>query len=435
MKKFVLLLNGLLVWHGLFAQTPEALLTPDEAIRIALANNFDIRIAQADADIARLNNTRANAGMLPTIDFIASDNASLNGLQQQNLADGRRIEAFGTFSNTARAAVQLDWTLFDGRRMFIVKKRLEELEALGQLDLRASVQQTSASVLLAYYDIVRGRQQERALAEVIALNEERLRIAEARLAAGMAAQTDALQARIDLNQRRGDLLAQQTATSAAKRALNRLLARDPAQPFAVDESLDVAFTPNRAVLLEKILVANPTLLSLQKNADVSALLVQETRALTKPRIAGLGELSAQRTDNGAGFLLNTTQAGLTVGAGLVLPLYTGGNLRRQEEVAKLQARQALTRLEAGRLDAAAALDDQLAFFETQRQLLELEEESVRAARENLLISTERFRLGQTNALETQIAQNSLEQALLRRNLALYNLKVGEIQLRLLAGEL
>lgn len=434
MRKITLLLNGLLLLYGLNAQTADSLLTPDEAVRLALANNFDIQIARADADIARLNNTRANAGMLPTINLVASDNATINGLQQQNLADGRRIEAFGTIANTARAAVQLDWTLFDGRRMFIAKKRLSELEALGQLNLRASVQQTTAAVLLAYYDIVRGRQQERALAEVISLNEERLRIAEARMAAGMAAQTDALQARIDLNQRRGDLLAQQTATAAAKRALNRLLARDPALEFSVEESLASAYAPDRTALLEKMSAQNPALLALQKSADVSALLVAETRTLTRPRITGLGEVSAQRTDNGAGFLLNNTQAGLTVGAGLVLPLYTGGNLRRQEEVAKLQARQALVQLEAGRLDVAGALDDQLAFFQMQRQLLALEQENVRNARENLLVSTERFRLGQTNSIETQTAQNSLEQALLRRNLALYNLKVGEIQLRLLAGE-
>jgi outer membrane protein TolC len=77
----------------------------------------------------------------------------------------------------------------------------------------------------------------------------------------------------------------------------------------------------------------------------------------------------------------------------------------------------------------------LTFFEIQQQVLILEEDNVKNARENLNVSTERFRLGQTNALETQTAQNSLEQALARRNLVQYNLKATEIQLRLLAGEL
>ena len=419
----------------LTAQTPAPLLTPDEAVRLALENNYDIRLSRADADIARLNNIKANAGMLPTINLVANENFGLNAFQQQNLADGRVIEAYGRIGNNVNAGVQLEWTLFDGRRMHIAKKRLEELETLGQLNLQNAVQTTTAAVLQGYYDIVRSRLQERALAEVIVLNEERLRIAEARLAAGFAAQTDALQARIDLNQRRADLLNQQTATNAAKRALNRIIVRSPETPFEVDEILVNTYSPDRNVLLEKILAQNPNLVSLKKNADVAALIVDENRTLNKPRITGFGQFNAQRTDNGAGFLLNNTQAGLTVGAGLVVPLYTGGNLKRQVEVARVQAQQANFRVEAQRIAIEAELDNQLTFFEIQQQVLILEEDNVKNARENLNVSTERFRLGQTNALETQTAQNSLEQALARRNLVQYNLKATEIQLRLLAGEL
>lgn len=418
----------------LTAQTPAPLLTPDEAVRIALENNYDIRLSRADADIAKLNNIKANAGMLPTLNFVANENFTLSSFQQK-LANGNEFSALGAPFNTANAGVQLNWTLFDGRRMHIAKKRLEELETLGQLNLQNQVQQTTAAVLQNYYEIVRSRLQERALAEVIALNEERLRIAEARLAAGFAAQTDALQARIDLNQRRADLLNQQTATDAAKRALNRLLVRPPETAFEVDENLANAYSPDRNALLQKMLAQNPDLVSLKKNADVAVLVVDENRTLNKPRITGIGQFNAQRSDNGSGFLLNNTQAGLTVGAGLVIPLYTGGNLKRQMEVAQVQAQQANLRVEAQRIAIEAELDNQLAFFQTQQQVLTLEEDNVKNARENLNVSTERFRLGQTNALETQTAQNSLEQALARRNLVQYNLKATEIQLRLLAGEL
>jgi outer membrane protein TolC len=92
-------------------------------------------------------------------------------------------------------------------------------------------------------------------------------------------------------------------------------------------------------------------------------------------------------------------------------------------------------LEAQRLAIEADLDNQLAFFNANQQVLSLEEENVENARQSLNISTERFRLGQTNALEVQTAQNTLEQALGRRNIIQYNLKAAEIQLRLLAGEL
>ena len=256
-----------------------------------------------------------------------------------------------------------------------------------------------------------------------------------RLAAGMAAQTDALQARIDLNQRRADLLNQRYATTAAKRMLNRLLARPAETAFEVVETIENTYEPLRVELLQKMQTQNPGLLSLQKNAQVAALIVDENRSMDKARIVGIGQLNTQRTDNAASLIKNNTQAGLTLGASLVYPLYTAGNYRRQVESAQLQAQQAVIQVDAQRLNIEAELDNQLAFFQIQQEGLILEEENVKNARENLNVSTERFRLGQTDALETQVAQNTLEQSLFRRNLALYNLKAGELRLRLLAGEL
>lgn len=437
MKQLLFFVSFLYSLHLYGQITPASgpILSADEAVRIALENNFDIRLSRTDAEIARLNNTRANAGMLPVINLIAGENAAVNAFQYQKFFDGRVNENYGVPSNTLSAAVQLNWTLFNGRRMQITKRRLGELENLGTLNLQNTVQNTTSAVLQAYYEIVRGRLQEKALIEVIALNEERLRIAEARLAAGFAAQTDALQARIDLNQRRSDLLTQQNATTASKRNLNRLLVRPAETPFEVDENLQNAYNPERNALIQKVVSQNPTLLALQKNAEVFALQVDEARTLNKPVITGTSQFNAQRADNGAGILLNNTGAGLAIGATLSVPLYTGGNIRRQVETAQLAAQQASLRTESQRLTFETDLDNQLTFYQTQQQILTLEEENVGIARENLNVSTERFRVGTTNGLEIQTAQNTLEQALVRRNLVLFNLKSTEIRLRLLAGEL
>lgn len=430
-KKICLLL-ALLLAEKLAAQTPA--LTPDEAVRLALEANYDIRIVRGDAEIAQLNNTRANAGMLPVVNFVASDNASLNSFQQK-LANGSEFSALGAPFNTASAGVQLSWTLFDGGRMSITKNRLEQLEALGQINLQAAVLQTATAVLTAYYDIVRARLQIRASEELITLNAERLRIAEARLTAGMAAQTDALQAKVDLNQRKSDLLNQQNTLAAAKRTLNRLLVRPPETAFEVVENLASSYAPDAPTLLQKMLAQNPGLLSLQKSTEVAALTVDEARTLNRARLTGIGQFNAVRSDNGSGFLLNNTQAGLTVGASLIIPLYTGGNAKRQVNVAKVAAQQSQFRLENQRTVLETELSNQLAFFQTQREVLNLENENIANARESLNVSTERFRLGQTNALEVQSAQNNLEQALTRQNLVEYNLKMAELQLRLLAGEI
>jgi outer membrane protein TolC len=184
-----------------------------------------------------------------------------------------------------------------------------------------------------------------------------------------------------------------------------------------------------------VLAQNPTLISFQKSAEIAAILVDETRTLGKARLTGISQLNALRTDNGAGFALNNTQAGITVGASFVAPLYSGGNVKRQVQTAQVAAEQAKLRVENQRAIIETELENQLSSLQVQQQILGMEDENVRAARENLSVSTARFRVGTTNGLEPQTAQNSLEQVLIRRNMALYNLKVAELRIRLLAGDL
>ncbi len=431
MKKTLVLLVLFFSLSALFAQ---ALLNPDEAVRMALAQNFGVRLAEADAEVAQLNNIPANAGLLPVVNLNVNETFTLSAFQQR-LANGNEFDALGAPFNNLNGSVQISWVVYEGGRARFAKDRLEALEGQARLALRAAIQQTIAQVLTAYYDVVHSRLQERALEELIALNEERLRIAEARVAAGVAAQPEVLQARLDLNQLRANLLLQQATTTQAKGTLNQLLARPAQTPFDVVPSMDVAYTPERNYLLSRAQAESPLLMALQKGAEVAARAVDEANALRSPRITANGQFLALRTDNGAGFIRSNNQAGIAVGASLVLPLYTGGNIKRQVEVARIAAEQAALRLEAQRLELETAIENQIALFEAQKQVLDLEMLNSAAARESLLISTERFRLGQASALEVQAAQSALQQVLLRQNSALYQLKRSEIQLRLLTAEL
>jgi outer membrane protein len=415
------------------AQMPSAsLLTPEEAIRIALANNYDIRLTQADASIAHANNTRGNAGMLPTVNLVANNNLTLSAFQQQ-LANGNEFNALGAPFNTLNAGVQLQQTLYDGRRMYIERDRLAALDQLGQYQLQQQIQTTSAAVLLAYAEVVRSTNLEVSIRQIIELNTERLRIAEARLAAGFAAQTDALTAQLDLQQRQSDLIQQQNATLMAKYTLNRLLIRDPKTPFEVDNTALSTQIPDRAVLIERLGSHNANLLVLNQNAQVTQLAADETRTLGSPRLTGIGQFNVARADNGAGFLKNNTQAGITIGLGLNMPIYSGGNLRRQQDVADLTNQQARLRVEAQRYQLEADLDQLLATAAAQNEVSAIETRNIDLARQNLTISTERFRLGQTNGLEVQVAQNTLEQALFRQQQAQTNLQVIVTRLRLIGG--
>ena len=52
----------------------QELLTLEEAVRQGLEQNFEVRLAQNDQLVSTNNNSVGNAGMLPTVDVVASKN-------------------------------------------------------------------------------------------------------------------------------------------------------------------------------------------------------------------------------------------------------------------------------------------------------------------------------------------------------------------------
>jgi outer membrane protein TolC len=74
-------------------------------------------------------------------------------------------------------------------------------------------------------------------------------------------------------------------------------------------------------------------------------------------------------------------------------------------------------------------------FENQHRLLDLETENASLAKENLELSMQRLRLGETTSLELRQAEESYEEALTRLLNFQFNLKVAETKLRQLISDL
>ncbi|MFA7409145.1 MAG: TolC family protein, partial [Bacteroidales bacterium] len=112
-----------------------------DALIIAMENNFDIYLAMNDNRLADLSNNPGNAGMLPDLSVTGSRSISVNNTEQRYF-DGRERTSPNAKNNTISAGVALGWTLFDGFNMFIQKRKLEELENLSEIQLRAVVENT-----------------------------------------------------------------------------------------------------------------------------------------------------------------------------------------------------------------------------------------------------------------------------------------------------
>ena len=216
----------------------QKLITEQDAVSIALKYNYDILIARNNASSDSVNNTAGNAGMLPTIGINGSENYSAANNVRQKFSDGTSSTSSNSNSNSVDANVGLNWSLFDGGKMFVTKRKLNEIQALGEIQFRDRVLQTEYDVILAYYDVVRQKQELASINEVITYNLERVKISQISYDAGLSPKTNFLQAKIDLNVYQENAINQQTIIIASKRTLNQLLGRNADIRFDVlDPSL------------------------------------------------------------------------------------------------------------------------------------------------------------------------------------------------------
>lgn len=418
----------------LTASPSQDTLTLDAAIRIALKTNYDILIAHNDAEVAKTNNTLGNAGMLPSAAITASDNYIANGTISSKPKGGSLSSSSGSINNLSGAAM-LSWTIFDGGKMFITKNKLAELEGLGAFQLRDRVITTVYTVTSAFYDVVRQKQQLASIIKVLTYNQERVTIMQTSFGQGLSPKTDLLQAQIDVNVDKENVLVQQNAIANAKRVLNQLLSRDPGVGFEVGDSIPLGYAPDKDKLSAKLMTTNTGILASQKQVAISSLSVKEASAQLLPKVSIDAGYGYSQNDNSASSIAMNRTVGPELGGTVSIPLYQSGNAVRQIQTAKLQLESARYSLEAAKLDAATQLQKTLDDFADQEALFKIEQDNAGLAKENLEISMQRLRYGQATALELRQAEESYEQSLTRLIDIKYNLKLAEMKIKQLVGEL
>ena len=399
-------------------------LTIDDAVNMALKNNFDVQVASNDAAIAKVNNTRGNAGMLPKINVTGAGNFKNNNYYYPSLS-----------TSSFNLATELSWTLYDGGKMYVTKNKLREIEALGEIQFKDQILQTQYDVISAYYDVVKQKQQLNSYNEAINFNSERVKIAQTGFDAGSLVKTDLLQAKIDLNVSRENAINQQYVIEAGKKNLNRLLGRNPETVFEIADVIPLDYQPDKVELLQKIQTSNTAVLSLQKQVEIASLALKENKKSNLPIFNLNASYALTQSYNSNGSTSNNQFFGPQVGGSVSIPLYTAGENKRKTAEAKLKLQSAGYDLESIKLQVITELENTLTEFENQQRLVEIEGENSLLTKENFEISIQRLRLGQTNSLEVHQAQEDYIQSCTRFINFKFNLKMAETKLKQLISTL
>jgi outer membrane protein TolC len=434
MKKGFLIILIFLIGNTASAQK---ILSVEEAVATALKNNFDIQLSKNDSLVAALDYSYRNRAFLPRLN--ANTGVVFNNNDQlQKFNDGTLRERKGVRSSNLNNNLTLNWTLFDGMRMFATRDKIAAFVKLGELNIKNQVINTVATVLNTYYNIVRQKQQLKAIEEQISISEERVKLAQYKLDIGVGAKPDVLQSKVDLNAQKSSRLEQITQISQLKDQLNQLM-NTVADEYDVSDVIPINTKLSLAEIENGLTNTNPNLLIAQKNINIAALTLKERKADRFPVISFNSTYNFNRLDNKV--VVNPFQPlfsrnwGFNYGLTATIPIFNNHNVKRLIQQAELDI--SFLQLQYKNQQSQLSLGVLTAFknYEWQKKSLELEEENIKLARENVDIVFQVYKLNSTTLIQLKEAQKSLQDAYTRLINARYNTKLAETELLRLKGEL
>jgi outer membrane protein len=430
----ILLQSFILLLFCVAKTNAQEVLTLENAVKIALENNYEIKIAANNLTIQKTNVAIGNAGMLPTVTANVVDNNSIQN-SSQTRQDGTETELDNAKNNSLTYGVGLDWTVFDGMRMFARMDQLKELQKLGEAQLKLTVITRISDVNAAYYDLVQQQQQLAALDTTIVISNQRMTLAQNRFTIGKASKLEVLNAQVDLNTDQVALLRQKELYANSKILLNQLLARDVATDFKVIDELEVdalLLLPELRALAEK---QNPQLEAQIINKRVAELELKQIKAARYPSVRVNTAYNFSESQSSLGFVTQSQSRGFNYGFSASLNIFDGFSQNRNEKIAKIQIENSKLNIDQQNLALNSQLATSYQTYLTNLELIALEEKNESIAKQNLNITLDKFRIGTITTLEFRTAQLNYVNAKVRYSNAQFQGKLSEIALRELAGNL
>jgi len=417
-----------------FSGASQKIMTLGKALQEGLNNNFGILIARNVRQIAGNDASPGNAGFLPVIDLSGAYTYSLTDAKVEVIS-GQTLDNSQANTNVITGAVTLEWTLFDGCRMFVRKDQLKTLEEMGELETRAAVENTVAAITVAYYNIIRQAEEVHIFGEQVEISEYRLDLAKTRYETGSGSEMESLKAHVEMNADVAALADQETKYKNSKTYLNQILSRDINTLFEVNDSIMLPDTLLLDTVKRNMLLSNKRLLLAGKEMQVSYLEIKNKRASQFPVIDLFGGFSYFRNETEASFINYNRLFGPSVGISATMTLFDGLNLNRERQNAKILYLNKELELQRLTLRLEAYLVRVYNEYLNQIQLVGFEMENLMLAQRNMDIAKESYTLGAISSLQLREIQKNLLDARLRLLTAKFEAKKRETELMLLSGRL
>lgn len=424
----------LLLTFDAFSQVPAYSL--HDCISTGLERNFSILVARNSEIISANNYTIGNAGFLPSIGVTGRYNGAMTSSTVNN-EDGTQNKTPGSLTTSTNANASLTLTIFNGFNVQTTYKKLNELKQLGELNTQLTIESYIASIVSVYSGYIQQLQQLNNLRYAVELSRERLRIDEERYFLGASSKLQVLQSQVYLNSDSSRHAKQAQSLWETHIRLNELMAlEDVGSDFSLTDST-ISVNPALVYekLLEETLTLNTSLLIASKNKIISEYDSKIIASRSYPYLdlnGGYNFLANTKSDV---LYWNQFSNGPTFGLTMGVNIFDGFNQRRQIKNSMIEVKNKELRYAEVEQGVRADLLSIYSAYISNLRLIEMEEQNLGTAAENLDIAMERYRLGNLSGLDLREVQKSLLDARERLLTVQYQAKLAEISLLQISGRI
>ena len=372
----------------------------DRLVDQALADNPNLRVAQARLARAQAVSEVAGAALLPQI------NGSLDATTQRYTKNGMIPPPLaGSTSTSATLQLGASWELD-----FFGKNRAQLESALGaaraaQADTDAARILLASNLTRAYFQLAKVNDQLAVARRTLAQREEALRLVRDRVDAGLDSNLELRQSEGSLPEARQQLEALQEQASLAHHALAALVGQPKTRVVSTEPRLASIQPLAGAVLPANLLGQRADVAAARWRVEAAGEDIRNAKAQFYPNInlvafAGLSSI-------GLGNLLNAGSLQYGVGPAIHLPIFEGGKLRANLRGKTADYDAAVESYNATVIEAIHEVGDQLVSARSITRQQAEQRQAQTAAEAAYDIAVQRYQAGLGNYLNVLTAENAV----------------------------
>ncbi|WP_290696535.1 TolC family protein [Lacinutrix sp.] len=413
----------------------QTIVTPKEAVKLALENNYDIQIISNALEVAENNTSILNSGYLPTLTGNAGATYNLDNTEAE-FSNGTTAVLNGAESDRYNASLNLNYTIFDGLGRRYNYKSLKEQYQLSELQARETIENTIVQLFSVYYDVAQQTENLSALEETLKISKDRLVRAQYQFDYGQNTKLGILNAEVDIVNDSINIINAKQQLRNGKRDLNVVLGDALQSDYSVETEINFALQFQKDSLFNKAKTRNVALLQNEKNIAISQLDIKSGKSAYLPTVGLVGSYGWNKNNNNAAsFVAVSTNTGLSAGLNFSWNIFDGGTTITRVRNAKVNLETQQLQKENILLSITRTFNNVWDDYKNKLQIYNLQEDNITTAKNNFDRTEQKFKIGQVNSIEFRQAQLNLLNAELSRNQAKFSAKLSELDLLQLSGEL